>query len=1082
MKILSLQFKNLNSLYGEWKIDFSGSEIASEGIFAITGPTGAGKTTIMDAICLALYGLTPRLGKITASGNELMSRNTGECFAEVTFSTQSGKYRCRWSQHRAYKKADGRLRDADHEIAEADTGKLLETKKSLVANVVQSKTGMDFDQFTRSMMLAQGSFARFLQSEADERAPILEQITGTDIYCEISKKVHERFREEENKLNDLKKSSEGIEILSPEQQNELEQELKKLQKQEHETTQLYRQIEKKLKWCTDIATLKKEIVELDAESDKIKIRFDEFKPNKEKLDLAIKASELETDYKLLTSLQQQQKNDCKKLEDEKSKLEKSENKKSEIEQSRKVSEEKLQKVRSEYKEQEPVIKQVRQLDLKIKDKNELLQNVQKRIDKNSKLIKNKEKEIKSCQADIKKVNKKIEKIAGELDANKADQELVGEFSAIKDLLSNLENLEKEVEQHKKEIEKCEKQKARSEKDWQKASKELASAAEKSDKQKKKLEDKNLEIKKLLGDKLLREYRAQRDSMLRERAYIKQIQDLEEMRKNLVDDKACPLCGSLDHPFARGNVPQIDETDAKIKDLEKLIKKAEKLESEIEAAEKEYNELNNALNKQEKHKTKAEYQLKICNQDLLNAQQQLKDKDEKLQKNRVAAQAKLKQVAVSELPENNFSEFIKGLEKRKNKWLTNISEKEKIEKEKSELDSALKSFTEVLSTLQQSQQDEEKAKEISVKEYNDLSERRKYLYEDKDPDKEQNKLETEIEKAQKDFEAVNKDLNELNQQIAAISSAIKNLKSETEHRALTLKESEASFAEKLIQHGFVDRESFIQARLDAGERNKLSDQYKEIETLKTQILVRKKDREQRLKALLEQDLTQDKVDKLESEYERLQTELQTVSRSAGAVKQKLDDNKAAIKKFEAKAGLIENQQKELECWGKLHKLIGSADGKKYRMFAQSLTFEILVYNANQQLKKLSERYLLVQNEDEPLELCVIDNYQAGERRSTRNLSGGESFIVSLALALGLSQMSSKKVRVDSLFLDEGFGTLDEDSLESALATLANLHQEGKLIGVISHVTVLKDRIGMQIEVIPEEGGRSKLTGPGCQKIQ
>jgi exonuclease SbcC len=113
--------------------------------------------------------------------------------------------------------------------------------------------------------------------------------------------------------------------------------------------------------------------------------------------------------------------------------------------------------------------------------------------------------------------------------------------------------------------------------------------------------------------------------------------------------------------------------------------------------------------------------------------------------------------------------------------------------------------------------------------------------------------------------------------------------------------------------------------------------------------------------------------------------------------------------------------------------------------------------------------------------VIDQYQAGEIRSTKNLSGGESFIVSLALALGLSRMASRNVRVDSLFLDEGFGTLDEDALDTALETLASLQQEGKLIGVISHISALKERISTQIKVTSGPGGRSTLSGPGCQAM-
>jgi exonuclease SbcC len=142
--------------------------------------------------------------------------------------------------------------------------------------------------------------------------------------------------------------------------------------------------------------------------------------------------------------------------------------------------------------------------------------------------------------------------------------------------------------------------------------------------------------------------------------------------------------------------------------------------------------------------------------------------------------------------------------------------------------------------------------------------------------------------------------------------------------------------------------------------------------------------------------------------------------------------------------------------------------------------LMVSHANRQLIKMTDRYLLVRDEAQPLELSVVDNYQAGEIRSTKNLSGGESFIVSLSLALGLSNMASRKVRVDSLFLDEGFGTLDEESLDTALETLAGLQQDGKLIGVISHVPALKERISTQIQVTPQAGGTSIISGPGCAR--
>jgi exonuclease SbcC len=185
------------------------------------------------------------------------------------------------------------------------------------------------------------------------------------------------------------------------------------------------------------------------------------------------------------------------------------------------------------------------------------------------------------------------------------------------------------------------------------------------------------------------------------------------------------------------------------------------------------------------------------------------------------------------------------------------------------------------------------------------------------------------------------------------------------------------------------------------------------------------------------------------------------------RRKLDDDIAAQRRTHAR-------------WDALHGLIGSADGKRYRVFVQSLTFELMIGHANRRLREMTDRYVLVQGTTSGLELDVIDAWQGGERRSTRNLSGGESFIVSLALALGLARMAGRRVRVESLFLDEGFGTLDDEALDTALQTLAGLHQDGTLIGVISHVGALKERISTQIQVARLTGGRSALAGPGVTK--
>ncbi|MDD5600128.1 MAG: AAA family ATPase, partial [Victivallaceae bacterium] len=283
MKILGLRYKNLNSLYGEWLIDFTDPEYVSNGIFALTGPTGSGKSTLLDAICLALYGATPRLGKITRSSNEIMSRQTGECYAEVTFESQAGKFLCHWEHRRARKKADGALQIPEHQIADADTGRPIETKKSLVVGIVEEKTGMDFDRFTRSILLAQGGFDTFLRAEVEDKSKILEQITGTKIYSDISIRVHERQRAERDKLNLLQAETSGIVILEPEEEKAIQLEFAEQQKKEIELSGKFAETGKAITWFNSVEGLKKELSGLAEEALKLQSELEAFKPEHDKL-------------------------------------------------------------------------------------------------------------------------------------------------------------------------------------------------------------------------------------------------------------------------------------------------------------------------------------------------------------------------------------------------------------------------------------------------------------------------------------------------------------------------------------------------------------------------------------------------------------------------------------------------------------------------------------------------------------------------------------------------------------------------------------------------------------------------------
>lgn len=245
---------------------------------------------------------------------------------------------------------------------------------------------------------------------------------------------------------------------------------------------------------------------------------------------------------------------------------------------------------------------------------------------------------------------------------------------------------------------------------------------------------------------------------------------------------------------------------------------------------------------------------------------------------------------------------------------------------------------------------------------------------------------------------------------------------------------------------------------------IEERYKQIQTLKIQTTEKLKEHEK-------ESLSDRPIEELEVLQALLEQKADALQESIGSDKKELELNQENSDKFKEKITSLKKKKESFKVWVKLNELVGSADGTKFKKFAQGITLDQLINLANQHLNILSTRYKLARNQDKLLELEIIDAYQGNVIRPASTLSGGESFIVSLALALGLSELASQKIAIDSLFLDEGFGTLDEESLEIALNALNLLQNGGKMIGVISHVEALKERIPLQIRVVPNGDGTS-----------
>ncbi|BFM03071.1 hypothetical protein Psyaliredsea_17180 [Psychrobacter alimentarius] len=363
----------------------------------------------------------------------------------------------------------------------------------------------------------------------------------------------------------------------------------------------------------------------------------------------------------------------------------------------------------------------------------------------------------------------------------------------------------------------------------------------------------------------------------------------------------------------------------------------------------------------------------------------------------------------------------------------------------------------------------------------LQTNRANVFANKDPDVEEQRLREALEQAKTDQSVAQRQLDNTEYTLKQLLEKQRYVVEQITTVRSTLDTQEDSFKLILAASDFMDETDFANARLPIGERNTLKQQQERIDYALQQAQSLLKETEKALEDKQANPLTTDDRETLTQQQAQVQEKFNSCIESIGAISQRLKDNEDKKNTQQAQIDAINTQKDKLQVWRQLNDLIGSNSGKKFRTFAQGLTFDIMISHANTQLQKMSDRYLLIRDDDSPLELNVIDNYQGGEIRSTKNLSGGEGFIISLALALGLSQMASQNIRVDSLFLDEGFGTLDEESLDIALDTLTNLQQEGKLIGVISHVQALKDRILTQIKVEKLSGGFSQISGQGCRRV-
>jgi len=1219
MKILSLRFKNLNSLKGEWKIDFQDQAFQENGLFVITGQTGAGKSTILDAICLALYQQTPRLDKLTQSKNELMTRGCGDCHAEVEFAVKGKGYRVYWSQKRARSHADGNLQAPICELTEID-GKVLATKSSEVLKQVTELTGLDFSRFTKSMLLAQGGFAAFLNASSGERAELLEELTGTEIYCQIAQYVYQQNKQIQSELNLLTEQSKILSLLDEAQRDELDADIVTLTQQQKTLTAEYKSLETGFNWLQQIQKLSVDVEAQKQIVTKINQDQQDFGSKNKILINAEKAAKLTPLFESKQqSIQQHDRIQQQLLDIE----QKRNSNKTLMQQAQQDQELKSVQLQAQQKSTDKTLDEINRilvpLALAIADKQtqsqqlkqEQLQKSKALQDKSQKLTEQKlqiadyQTQIQHVQstltsrAYIPQISEKLSTISFQLNqlsemqqkqltlsqtvelaSNKKLEAIESSNNAqqaMNTLMVNVQPLEAARQQTQSEINNAlvllpassmvgantQLISIQNELEHCQSALPLVDKLDRIQADLVKITDNkiNLETSLQIENEQLATWKIQgkqlADDVNNTEKLLEQdqiIQSLSALQMKVEESEPCPLCGSLDHP-ALTNYQKIDTShhQSRLKEQQKQLLEARNRYSELNGQLKtkqqqlqqiqsslavlliekeeqlqlwsnndylmtlEYNAQSNALllkQKQtlalkaqqlskkievvrtlEKQHADQSNQLQVLSVDKnnlllkqqhsLHTQTSLTEQLESLLAESTQIASKIDAVKQtikdslpepSQLPDASDVNFLKPatIFGEPEQWLAEVQKQVTDYQQHLAIEQQLQQKLVELSqqhslTEQVVEQHREVFQQVSVQintlteQLAELQQQKKVQFGDLSQQQLREATQQQLIQCQAQLETAKAVLQTLNETEQALKGENSQLNTLAQQYKEQLANTEAQFIAALASSLFTDQSDYLNACLTSDEmkaltalRQQLQDQLL-TETTRLQTLESQLKTQQALK-LTELDLQQATEVLTEIEH-KIETHQRIYASKLGLLQ--ADDN-AKLKQ----QGLLQQQQQKQENaqqWEMLNKLIGSADGAKFRTFAQGVTLDNLVYLANKEMANLHQRYQLQRNINQPLALQVVDLWQANAVRDVKTLSGGESFLVSLGLALALSNLVSHKTQIESLFLDEGFGTLDAGTLEVALEALERLNATGKLIGIISHVDALKERINHQIHV-------------------
>lgn len=1249
MRILAIRGKNLASLAEPFEILFNQAPLQQAGLFAITGPTGAGKSTILDALCLALYDKMPRLPdghgfavghrdedeNLRVTSNDVRSilrRGTSHGYAEVDFiGKDKHHYRARWEVSKARGNASGRLQAQDIILSNIASGQRMGQGKRNTLEIISELVDLNFDQFRRSVLLAQGDFAAFLKAKKDERSSLLEGITGTDIYSELSIAAFERARQEKEALNRITGLMQNQIPLDNEARLNLEQQRDQFS---HQLDELDKQIsdnQKIIDWYVELKK-RRQAQQLAIEAHAYhQQNWDAAEPER----LLIQKVEAVQALRPLLS-------HYKTANDDYQEAEKTLKNSGELQKAAEIALQtakeqltalfdELQLAEQQQQQAQPLLKAARDLDTRL----DVIQNaIDALIAEELHLHKALESAQQRHESLIKQQAEKASTLAQLtrwLDQNQALKPIAAEWNRWEGELERYQRLKaqqtaqssqaeqielalnhnelvlaglktaidenhKQQELQKTQLEQLKGQGGQQPLEALYQEKDTLEHSVNTITRALSLANQALELQQVIKQdrdklaataQLIKEATQQLQTVTQQQTLndialdeAKKALDLiqatthknaGQFRRLLIENQPCPVCGALEHPWQGHGSSSLKIPHFFNEQTTAQLGRVNELQSRKETFIKTSAELNktimHSLETQHTYATslpqaqakleslgnewlalalhdKPEFSLSDAqllqllntrNEQLAGALELIKSREKaalELQKQLKTAQEKFDATKLkTEKLSNDYVELDKQLAKHKADLEHINANVQQLEKQLQAIVDLLQtpfqnlenwqvylqdSFDELKEKVQKFQQNEQalsSAKtalvEINHDEKLAAQTLEQYLQHYRDKQAETRRKTEEKQTLSTERDAL---FPSAGSGTRLAADSFEQGINQTVHTARAAHQQASNAITQLEKElaSFQQQQQQQQQHWQIETSRRLGNLGKALTTL-NQALEKHTINLEQLTELLKQDevwLSEQKTRMLaleralqestallkvkaeechQHESHAVEITEEAANQTASELqlhKQNLNSQKEEQvlllreddKKIDASSHLkaeLETQQNRWQQWESLNELIGSSSGAKFRVFAQSLTLEALLAHSNQHLEDFAKRYRLQRVPGSDLELQIIDRDMADDVRSVHSLSGGESFLVSLALALGLASLSSNRTQVESLFIDEGFGSLDPETLDIAIASLDTLQALGRKVGVISHVPILVERIGAKVVVEKQGGGRSSV---------